>query len=63
MSPELQQKIETAWSAQLADLPDRSELSAYQLARSKELFMAGYLARDREAKIMCEAQVLKEPAK
>jgi hypothetical protein len=44
MNPELQAKIDAAWTAYQQTLPDRSELSAYQLARSKELFTAGYLA-------------------
>lgn len=44
MPPELQQQIDAAWETYMATLPDRSELSAYQLARSKELFTAGWLA-------------------
>jgi hypothetical protein len=49
MPRDLKAEVEAAWKAYADDLPDRSELSAYQLARSKELFVAGYLAALRSA--------------
>jgi hypothetical protein len=49
MPPELQQQIDAAWETYVATLPDRSELSVYQLARSKELFTAGWVAANTQA--------------
>lgn len=36
--------LEAAWQATLARLPDRHELSDYQVARARDLFAAGWLA-------------------
>lgn len=44
MERDLQAEIAAAWAVYEATLPDRSELSAYQQARSQELFTAGFLA-------------------
>lgn len=44
MPRDFKTELEAAWSAFLAKLPDRSELSDYQLQRSKELFAAGFAA-------------------
>jgi hypothetical protein len=37
--------LEAAWQATLARLPDRHELSDYQIARARDLFVSGWLAR------------------
>lgn len=49
MQRDLKTEVEAAWKAYAATLPDSSELSDYQLARSKELFEAGYLTALRSA--------------
>lgn len=36
--------LDAAWQATLARLPDRHELSPYQIARARDLFTAGWLA-------------------
>jgi ribosome modulation factor len=40
-------QIEAAWQAFLARLPDRRELTPYQVERTRQIFVAGWLARDR----------------
>ena len=43
----LDEALEAAWRAFFDSLSDRRELTAYQVERTRQIFEAGWLARER----------------